>query len=106
MKQQTGLVHKKSRRGKKRRYKLRLVLRVSVYALLIGLAAGLSAGIIHVVERPVPPIKALADPSQPVQLADPLIDPSSLMPAVPVAEGPELATSAPLPASPEDETLR
>jgi hypothetical protein len=59
--QESGLVHKRHRRGKKRRDKVRLALRVGLSMLLIGMAAALSAGIIHVVERPVPPFEAIAD---------------------------------------------
>jgi len=58
---ESGLIHKRHRRGKKRRDKVRLALRVGLSMVLIGLAAALSAGIIHVVERPVPPFEAIAD---------------------------------------------
>ncbi len=58
---ESGLIHKRHRRGKKRRDKTRLALRITFSLLLIALAASLSAGIIHVVERPVPPFEAMAE---------------------------------------------
>ena len=61
MRQASGLIHKRHRRGKKRRDKVRLALRVGFSLLLIGMAVGLSAGIVHVVERPVPPFKGMAE---------------------------------------------
>lgn len=64
----SGLVHRSHRRGKKRRDRARLALRVVGSALLIAIAAALSVGIVHVVERPVPPIRGMAGlpPSPPV----------------------------------------
>lgn len=56
----SGLVHKKHRRGKKRRDRLRLALRAAIYVVVLGFGVGLSAGIIHVVERPILPFKAMA----------------------------------------------
>ncbi len=61
VKQTSGLVRKRHRRGQRRRNKLRLALRVLVSLVSLAIAAALSAGIIHIVERPVPPIEALAD---------------------------------------------
>jgi hypothetical protein len=58
---ESGLIHKRHRRGKKRRDKERLALRVALSTLLIGIALALSVGIVHVVERPVPPFKAMAE---------------------------------------------
>jgi hypothetical protein len=56
----SGLVHKRHRRGKRRRTKLRLAVRVALSIAMIAAAAGLSAGIVHVVERPVAPFKSMA----------------------------------------------
>ncbi len=75
MEQQSGLVRKRHRRGQRRRNKLRLALRVLVSLVGLAIAAALSAGIVHVVERPVPPIGALADklpaPTVPASLPEP-----------------------------------
>ncbi len=69
MEQQSGLVRKRHRRGQRRRNKLRLALRVLFSLVGLAIAAALSAGIIHIVERPVPPIgalvKRLPDPTPP-----------------------------------------
>ena len=56
----SGLVRKRHGR-RKRRTGLRLALRVLASLILIGIAVALSAGMIHVVERPLPPFKVLAD---------------------------------------------
>lgn len=61
MDQGSGLVRKRHRRGRRRRDKLRLALRVLVSLIGLAIAVGLSAGMIRVVERPVLPIKALAE---------------------------------------------
>ena len=65
MQQRSGLIHKRHRRGKKRRDKLRLGIRVVLSLAVLALAAALSAGVVHVVERPVPPFEVLA--TQPIE---------------------------------------
>ena len=65
MDQGSGLIHKRHRRGKKRRDKLRLALRIALSLVALGIAAALSVGIIHVVERPVPPFKSMAERPDP-----------------------------------------
>lgn len=58
--QASGLVHKRHRRGKRRRTKRRLALRVTLSLVALTIAWALSAGIVHIVERPVPPFKGMA----------------------------------------------
>ena len=65
------------RRRRRRRKKLRIVLRLTIPLFLLALAALLSAGIVHVLERPVAPMKVLKQlarqPSEPPPL-DPTLD--------------------------------
>lgn len=83
---ESGLIHKRHRRGKKRRDKRRLALRVSFSLVLIGTALALSAGIVHVVERPVPPFEALAE--QPAAGAAQGASVAALPPETRIAENP------------------
>ena len=57
----TRLVHRHRRRGDRRRQKLQLAFRLLLSVAVVGVAAALSAGVVHLVERPVPPWKLLAD---------------------------------------------
>ncbi len=89
MRSASGLIHKRHRRGKRRRDRLRLALRLAFSLVLLGAAAGLSAGIVHMVERPLPPFEAMAtlqpEPaSQPPVVEEPL-------------EGAEVAELSPTP---------
>jgi hypothetical protein len=77
--QPSGLVRKLHRRGKRRRDKLRLALRVVGSLVVLAMAALLSAGMVHVVERPVPPVESIAD-----RVPVPVVDPT--LPAEPEAE--------------------
>jgi hypothetical protein len=54
-------------------------MRVVVSVALLATAAGLSAGVIHVVERPLPPLKALAD-TMPGDIVDPTMPVQPLHP--------------------------
>ena len=92
----SGLIRKTHRRGQKRRYRTRLALRTVLYLVVIAFAAVLSAGVIHVVERPVPPLKVLANATgapMPPGHADPFA-PAGALSLMGAEAGPEQSTDA------------
>lgn len=61
MDQASGLIHRRHLRGKRRRAKRRLAVRVMFSLVALTIAWALSAGIVHVIERPVAPFKAMVE---------------------------------------------